>query len=152
MRCMRWIVVLGAGGLLAFPWPIAAAQQDATPNPQTPPPAAAPATPAPAHKKHGYFDGFLIKGTVYTPEGLSFPNAEVLIRRGRDKQFRWKLVTNPQGEFAVRVPHGAEYELIVRAKGYTDQSRTLEAREGAWAGSLAFHMAPMPKGTAGEKK
>ncbi len=152
MRCIRWIAALGAGSLLAFPRPIPAARQDATPAPPTPPPAAAPANPAPTSKKHGYLNGFLIKGTVYTPEGFSLPKVEVLIRRSRDKKFRWKLVTNPQGEFAVRVPQGADYELIVRAKGYTEQSRTLAAQEGAWAGNLAFHMVPVQRGTVGDKK
>jgi hypothetical protein len=157
MLCMRRIIVLvsvllGAAGLFAVPWPVAAVPQGGGQNPQTPPAAAAPANPAPIQKKHTYFDDFLLRGTVFTPQGASFPGAELRIRRTGEKRFRWETVTNARGEFAVRVPPGADYELIVRAKGCTQQSLAVDAKNGAEMDKLVFHMEPLQKAPKGDKK
>jgi len=110
----------------------------APPAPSTPPASAAPSTTA-KKKKHSHADDFLIRGTVFTPAGLSFPGAELRVRRASEKKFRWETQTNSRGEFAVRVPQGADYELIVRAKGFTEQSRALDAKSGREE-SLVFRM------------
>jgi len=110
----------------------------APPAPSTPPASAAPSTPV-KKKKHSHADDFLIRGTVFTPVGLSFPGAELRIRRASEKKFRWETQTNSRGEFAVRVPQGADYELVVRAKGFAEQTRALDAKSGREE-SLVFRM------------
>src|ERR1700749_311740 len=50
--------------------------------------------------------GFLIIGTVFNENALSFPGVEVKIRRAGDKRYKWDTTTNSRGEFAVRVPQG----------------------------------------------
>ena len=49
---------------------------------------------------------FLILGTVFNENAISFPDVQVRIRRTGEKKFRWDAYTNSRGEFAVRVPPG----------------------------------------------
>jgi hypothetical protein len=65
-----------------------------------------------------------------------------------EKKFRWETYTNSRGEFAIRVPQGAEYEIVVVAKGFTDQSKTISAKSGISEDSVVFEMQP----AAGGKK
>ena len=143
MTPARPIATVGAAFLFSFSGllPLVAQEPAASAAPQaspTPPASAAPSTPA-KKKKHSHADDFLIRGTVFTPAGLSFPGAELRVRRPSEKKFRWETQTNSRGEFAVRVPQGADYELIVRAKGFTEQSRALDAKSGREE-SLVFRM------------
>src|SRR5438445_6802007 len=104
-----------------------------------PPPhgtAASPQAPAvtaskPAKKKYSHANDFLIRGTVFTDKALSFPGVQLRIRRAGDKKFRWEDRTSSRGEFAIRVPQGAEYEIVVHAKGFADQAKTIDARTGS---------------------
>ena len=75
-------------------------------------------------------DDFLIRGTVFTPEGLALPGAELRIRRASEKKFKWNDAANSRGEFAIRVKMGADYEVVARAKGYRDESQTVNAATG----------------------
>ena len=124
---------------------------------QEPPPAAPPEqsnAPAPSsssaksNKKYSHANDFLIIGTVFTDKGYAFPGAELRIRRSREKKFRWDSYSNSRGEFAIRVPQGTDYEMIVHAKGFADQARSLDARNGLNEARIVFRMEP---GT-GEKK
>ncbi|HET9994428.1 MAG TPA: carboxypeptidase-like regulatory domain-containing protein [Candidatus Acidoferrum sp.] len=110
------------------------------------PPAASPANPD--TKKYSHADDFLIRGTVFSEKALSFPGVQLRIRRAGEKKFRWATLTNSRGEFAVRVPQGSNYEMVVQARGFAEQTRTIDARTGVNEQSIVFRMQP----AAGDKK
>jgi Carboxypeptidase regulatory-like domain len=119
-------------------------------QPQAPPannPPAAPVDESSSKSKHSHAHDFLIHGTVFTPSALAFPNVRLRIRRATEKKFRWETYTNSRGEFAVRVPQGLEYEVVIAIKGFTDQTRTVDARSGISEDTVVFRMEP-----AGGKK
>jgi len=93
-----------------------------------------------AQDKNTHANDFLVRGTVFTPEGLALPGAELRIRRVSEKKFRWDTASNSRGEFAVRVKMGADYEVVARAKGYQDQSLAVNASTGERFKDLVFHM------------
>jgi hypothetical protein len=157
MHLPRWLVILGIVTLLV-PLPIAfALNQEPAP---VPPPAAVPAQPpatTPANpgtatssskRKHSHANDFLIRGTVFTDKALAFPAVQLRIRRSPEKKFRWETYTNSRGDFAVRVPQGLEYEMVIHAKGFADQTRAVDAKAGLSETTLTFRMEP----AAGGKK
>jgi len=91
-------------------------------------------------KKTSHTDDFLVRGTVFTPEGLACPGAELRIRRTSEKKFKWSDVSNSRGNFAIRVKMGGDYEVFVHAKGFQDQSQTVDAKTGERFKDLVFHM------------
>ena len=91
-------------------------------------------------KKHNYFDDFLIHGTVFNDKALAFPAVELRIRRTGEKKYHWETYTNSRGDFAIRVPKGSDYEILVHAKGFTDQTQTIDAKTGEDDKLLAFRM------------
>ena len=148
MHFPRWITVICTAALFA---PLALAN----PGVQDPPaPAAtapaAPATPPskPAKTKYSHKNDFLIRGTVFNDKALSAPGVQLRIRRAGDKKFRWESYTNSRGEFAVRVPQGSDYEMVIRAKGFAEQTRTIDAKSGGNEERLVFRM----ELSAGDKK
>jgi len=116
------------------------------PVPPAPPPSAAPPSPGasstsqPSKKKYSHANDFLIRGTVFDEQALSFPGVELRIRRAGEKKFRWETYTNSRGEFAVRVPQGSDYEMVVRAKGFAEQTRAIDAKTGDYDGNVVFRM------------
>jgi hypothetical protein len=86
---------------------------------------------------------FLVRGTVFTPQGFALPGAELRIRRSGEKKVRWQAVSNSRGDFAVRVKMGADYEVIARAKGFTEQSLPVNAKTGDRYKDLVFRMQPL---------
>jgi hypothetical protein len=96
--------------------------------------------------KHSHANDLRILGTVFTPEGFSFPGAEVRIRRVGEKKFHGADVTNSLGEFALWVPLGAEYELLVRARGCAEQSRRIDGTSSERSLRLAIRMQPSSGG------
>jgi hypothetical protein len=118
-------------------------QQPASP-PSVPP--STPSTKKPGKKKYSHADDFLIRGTVFNDKALSAPGVQLRIRRAGDKKFRWESYTNSRGEFAVRVPQGSAYEMVVRAKGFTEQTRTIDAKNGGNEESIAFRLEPVVGG------
>jgi hypothetical protein len=88
--------------------------------------------------RHG--NDFLVRGTVFTPNGLGLPGAELRIRRTTEKKFQWQTVSNSRGDFAVRVKMGADYEVLVRAKGFQEQSLEVDAKTGDRFKDLVFRM------------
>jgi hypothetical protein len=121
----------------------------------TPPSASASATETPtaapaksSSKKYSHVHDFLIRGTVFNEKALAFPGAQLRIRREGEKKFRWESLTNSRGEFAVRVPQGSNYEMVVRAKGFLEQTRTVEAKTGRDEENMVLRMQP----AAGVKK
>lgn len=91
-------------------------------------------------KKSKHADDFLVRGTVFTADGLSFPGAEVRIRRENEKKFRWHTYTNSRGEFAIRVKQGGDYEVMARAKGFEDQKKEIDAKTGNAIDDMSFRM------------
>lgn len=96
--------------------------------------------------KYSHANDFLIRGTVFTEKALSFPGVQLRIRRSGEKKFRWEDRTNSRGEFAIRVPQGSQYEMVVHAKGFADQAKTVDARTGSGENNVVFRMEPAKKG------
>ncbi len=141
--------VFCAAGLLVPPAAgFSNAQEPAPPAPPSAPAGQAPAvTPSkPGKKKYSHANDFLIRGTVFNDKALSFAGAELRIRVAGEKKFRWESYTNSRGEFAVRVPQGSSYEMVVRAKGFEEQKRTVDPKNGGNEESLVFRMQPVAGG------
>jgi hypothetical protein len=84
---------------------------------------------------------FVIFATVFTDKGFALYGARERVRRSDEKKFRWEAMSDHQGEMAVRVPPGAEYEMTVEARGFKPQTRTTDARHDNRA-DLTIHMEP----------
>jgi Carboxypeptidase regulatory-like domain len=146
---MRWVVGLWATALLV---PLGAFQQPIQQNTGiSGPQSSSSAEPQSSSSKNGqskysHANDFLLRGTVFTEKALAFPGAELRIRRSGKKKFRWQDSTNSRGEFAIRVPQGTQYEVVVRAKGFAEQVRTIDARNGSGENNIVFRMEPAKKG------
>ncbi len=139
---VRWVVALWAAALLV---PFAASQ---APN-QEAAPASQPQSSSSANsgkQKYSHANDFLIRGTVFTDKALSFPGVQLRIRRAGEKKFRWEDRTNSRGEFAIRVPQGTQYEMVVDVKGFAYQNRTIDARNGSGENNVVFRMEPVKRG------
>jgi hypothetical protein len=150
MRRSRWIVHLAVSSLLV---PFASASpRSQEPTTQAPASGSQPSTATssskPGSKKYSHANDFLIRGTVFNEKALAFPGVQLRIRRAGEKKFRWETYTNSRGEFAVRVPQGSEYEMVVHTKGFADQIQNVDAKNGANEESKVFRMEP----ATGEKK
>ncbi len=145
MHFARWMAILSTAGLVAS-WGAAFGQvQEPVPPPDSSAatPQASAVTPGkPAKKRYSHANDFLIRGTVFTDKALSFPGVQLRIRRAGEKKFRWESYTNSRGEFAIRVPQGSDYELVVRVKGFAEQTRTIDAKTGGNEESMVFRMQP----------
>ena len=95
-------------------------------------------------KKQKLAEQFLIFGTVFDERGYIVEGAEIRVRCAGEKKVRWKVWSDRRGEFAQRVPTGAEYELTVVAKGFTEQERKVDAREGNRE-DMVIRLEPAPK-------
>lgn len=146
MRPRQWNTILSTAVFLA---PLAARQQEAVPAPPSSPASqsATASSSKPGKTRYSHANDFLIRGTVFTDKALSFPGVDLRVRRAGEKKFRWESYTNSRGEFAVRVPQGSAYEMVVRAKGFAEQTRTIDANNGINEESVVFRMQP----TAGGK-
>jgi len=118
---------------------------------QPPPPPEAPAaTPPPTTSdesssakkstKFPHADWFLIHGTVFDDKSLSLPGAQLRIKRQGEKKFRWNTYTNSRGEFAIRVPPGADYEVVVQSKGFAEATQPVNAKNGLSDETLVIRM------------
>jgi len=122
-------------------------QEPATAPPAATSPQSPPTSPSKSGKaKYSHVNDFLIRGTVFTDKALSFPGVELRIRRAGEKKFRWESYTNYRGEFAVRVPQGSDYEMVVRAKGFAEQTRIINTKTGENQESMVFRMQPATGG------
>jgi hypothetical protein len=134
------MIVVGTAAVFVFFSLSTTQAQDPPPPPQE----TAPAQSSSARKpqKYSHANDFLIIGTVFDAKGYAFPGVELRIRRSSEKKFRWDSYTNSRGEFAIRVPQGSRYEMIVHAKGLPDQTRTLDAKTGLSEARIVFRMDP----------
>src|SRR5712692_6206995 len=149
MQRPQWITILRTAALVAWPATLYSRVQEAAP----PPPSSASTAKTPAvtpgktdKKKYSHVNDFLIRGTVFTDKALSFPGVQLRIRRAGEKKFRWESYTNSRGEFAVRVPQGSNYEMVIHARGFTEQTRTVDAKAGVNEESMVFRMQPTSGG------
>jgi hypothetical protein len=147
MHSARWMVVLSMMAFLAL-LPAAFLRPQEPQSPSAPP--GSPTPPAtsekPGKQKYSHANDFLIEGTVFNEKGLSFAGVQLRVRRGGEKKFRWESATGSQGDFAVRVPQGSEYEMVVHAKGFQDQTRTVDAKTGGNELRVVFRMEPVAGG------
>jgi len=138
---------------------LSAAQQPVPPPPASPteapaavPPSAPSQESSSAHRRNSKIPPFLILGTVFNEHALAFPGVQVKIRRKGEKKFRYEMYTNSRGEFAIRVPDGIEYEVVVRQKNYQDQSQIVAATMADVQKRLTFKLESNKPGKAGEPK
>jgi len=100
-----------------------------------------------AHKsKSSHANDLLIRGTVFNEHALALQGAKLRVRRSNEKKSRWATFSNFRGEFAVRVPQGADYEIAVESKGYAKQSQAIHAKAGIGEEKAIFHMEPAKGG------
>ncbi|MGB2589598.1 MAG: carboxypeptidase-like regulatory domain-containing protein [Candidatus Acidiferrum sp.] len=144
MKSPRWIVLVGMAAMCSGIILSSSFAQEPPPPPPPPSASSAPApTPAnPKQQEYSHADDFLIIGTVFSPKGYAFPGVQLKIRRSTEKKFRWNDYTNSRGEFAVRVPQGSDYQLVMHVKGFEDQTRDLDAKSGIGEARLVFRMEP----------
>jgi hypothetical protein len=145
MHRPQWIAILCTAALVASSSIVFGRVQESAPSPPVTTPAQpvpAPAASKPGKQKYKHANDFLIHGTVFTDKALSFPGVRLRIRKAGEKKFRWESYTNSRGEFAVRVPQGSDYEMVVRAKGFEEQTRAIDAKTGANDGNVVFRMKP----------
>ncbi len=141
----RFRIALVCGGvlLLGSAAALEATQETALASSATPAQDSSSKTDKPNKKKYSHANDFLIRGTVFDEKALSFPGVELRLRREGQKKYRWETVTNSRGEFAVRVPQGSNYEILVYVKGYADQTRTVDAKGGGNEETVVFRMQPV---------
>jgi hypothetical protein len=136
-----WFIVVGTAALFICLAPASSrAQEPAPATPQAPPASEAPAQEKSQKQKYGHASDFLIIGTIFDPQGYAFAGVELRIRRSKERKYRWDSYTNSRGEFAVRVPQGSDYQVVIHAKGFADQTRALDAKTGVSEARLVFHM------------
>jgi hypothetical protein len=147
MRSLGWKTVFCAAGLLVTMVACISMAQEATPPPSAPAAQTSAATPSkPGKQKYSHANDYLIRGTVFNEKALSFPGVQLRIRLAGEKKFRWESYTDSRGEFAVRVPQGSMYEMVVHMKGFEEQTRTIDAKNGGDADNIVFRMQPAEGG------
>lgn len=148
MICPRWIVFAGLAMVSGCIASACQAQEQAARASQATPQARESTSEKARKTTYSHANDFLITGTVFDQRGYAFPGVRLKIRRSNEKRFHWDDFTNSRGDFAVRVPKGSQYELVVHAKGFADQARELDAKSGQNEARLVFRMEP----GGGEKK
>jgi hypothetical protein len=139
--------VLFLGGVAAGQGPSTAPAQQSTPAPT---PQSAESASTGKHQKG--LSGYVIIGTVFNEKALAFPNVRVQMRRENEKKYRWETYTNSRGEFAVRVPEGQEYEVVVQEKKYKEVSVKVAANAGNLQDRLSIRLEALNKEKGGETK
>lgn len=143
MKSPRWMVLAGMTFLSGYLAPaLCGAQEPATPVAQAASRARESTSEKSKKQKYSHANDFLITGTVFNQKGYAFPGVRLKIRRSNEKKFRWDDFTNSRGDFAVRVPKGSEYEVVVHAKGFADQTRELDGKTALNEARLVFRMEP----------
>ena len=132
--------ILTAGLLFSFAVSAGAQEAAQPPASQSAPSSESTSKQNPNLSATRHSNDFLVRGTVFTQEGFALPGAELRIRRSAEKKFRWLTVSNSRGDFAVRVKMGADYEVLVRAKGFAEQSAPVDAKTGDRYKNMVFRM------------
>jgi hypothetical protein len=144
---VRWVVAWWVAALLLpFAFGQAPGQQSGAASPQSSPSSSSSSSAKSGKSQYSHTNDFLIRGTVFTDKAIAFPGVELRIRRAGEKKYHWQDNTNSRGEFAIRVPQGIEYEMVVHTKGFADQARTIDARTGSGENNVVFRLEPVKKG------
>lgn len=106
--------------------------------------AAAGATSAGSAQKTRQPD-FLVYATVYNDRGFTVPNARARMSVAGENKWRWETTSDSQGEFALHVPEGAQYDLRVDAKGYEALIQGVDATQTD-RDDLGLHLVPLGGG------
>jgi hypothetical protein len=141
-NCARPVAPAGVVGFLltaAFALSLTVRAQEPA-QPTSPPAESSSSKAGSGQQASKHRDDFLLRGTVFSQEGLALPGAELRIRRSSEKRPKWETITNARGNFAVRVKMGSDYEVVVRAKGFKDQSASVNAKSGERFKDLVFRM------------
>jgi Carboxypeptidase regulatory-like domain len=139
MRASFLYSALLATVVFSFPTRLCSQEARQTPAQQPAPPVESSSQQKPGSASR-HSNDFLVRGTVFTEQGLAMPGAELRIRRNAEKKFRWQALSNSRGDFAVRVKMGTDYEVLVRAKGYQDLTLPVDAKTGERFKDLVFRM------------
>jgi hypothetical protein len=149
MHRRRWIIDLAtvvtisiAATTLIFSSPLAGQEPAAT---QQSKPASAESSST-SKAKHSHANELLIRGTVFNEHGLAMQGVKLRIQRADAKKPQWEAYTNFRGEFAVRVPPGADYQVAAETKGFAKQSKPVNGKDGAAEEKIIFHMEPVKGG------
>lgn len=100
--------------------------------------------------KRSHANDLLIRGTVFNEHGLSMQGVRLRIQRVDAKKPHWEAATNFRGEFAVRVPQGADYQIAAEVKGFAKQSQAVNGKDGAAEEKVIFHLEPVNGGKGGK--
>jgi hypothetical protein len=147
MHSFKRVAVLAALAAMVLTVAFGAQGPPPPPTEASTPPAANPVSEQ-GGTRYSHANDFLIHGTVFNDKAISFPNVELRVRRAGEKKYRWQSYTNSRGEFAMRVPMGAQYEMVVKTKGFKEQLKAIDARNGMNDESVVIRMEPV----TGEKK
>jgi hypothetical protein len=88
---------------------------------------------------------FLVYATVYNDRGFTVPNARARMSVAGENKWRWETTSDGQGEFALHVPEGAQYDLRVDAKGYESLTQGVDATQTD-RDDLGLHLVPLGGG------
>lgn len=89
-----------------------------------------PAAGADHQQKKAPAEDFLIFGTVLNDQAFAFQGAKIEVRRAGEKKVRWRAMSDRRGEFGIRVPHGAEYDVQIEARGFAKAERKVDGKNG----------------------
>jgi len=105
------------------------------------------ATPAEGKEQEPYA---LLMGTCFDQKGFSLPGVTLVVRMeppadNKLKQQKWKMLSSPRGEFAVRLPRPRHSFLVsANKKGFMTLEKTV-AFEGEERHDIIFNMEPLPE-------
>ena len=83
----------------------------------------------------------LLYGNVFTADGHLLYGADVHIYKSGDKHWKWEAASDRRGEFAIRVPPGADYVVEVKSKGFVTQTQKVTANASSRV-DMVFHLDP----------
>jgi hypothetical protein len=88
-------------------------------------------------------DDCIFYATVFTNEGRLLVGAEIHVHPTGKKKPDYEAWSDLRGEFAVRVPNGGDYDILVKADKFITQMRTAHADTGQQ--NMVFHMELQPE-------
>ena len=83
----------------------------------------------------------LLYGNVFTADGHLLYGADVHVYKSGDKHWKWEAASDRRGEFAIRVPPGADYVVEVTSKGFVTQTQKVTANASSRV-DMVFHLDP----------
>jgi Carboxypeptidase regulatory-like domain len=150
MHRKRWIIVLATITTVTtiatasiFSRQAPAGQEPAAPQESK---NATPESSSTTKGKRSHANELLIRGTVFNEHGIAMRGVKLRIQRGDAKKPRRETYSNFRGEFAVRVPKGADYQIAAEITGFAKQSQAVNGKDGAAEEKIIFHLEPVKGG------